>query len=452
VTRRPRRLLVAGVLPVLLAAGAGTAFGQAPGADFTCMPAPTDCSGWRTGDVQLRWFFPPTAEATKDCDWRTLTAEGVSDHTCGTLSAGTWTYVTATVRIDRTPPRVTGVTTARPPDGEDGWFNLPVDVAFAGTDAASGIAACTTQTYGGPDTPGTALSGTCRDNAGLVSEPLAFTVRYDATPPEVTAATAARPPDRDGWYTRPVDWAFAGRDAGSGLTGCLPLTFAGPDGPLARVTGTCADRAGNLASRAFPLRYDANPPRLRGLVGEPGDGVARLRWRAPEDATAVRVTRTVRGVGGQRSVVLRRGASGWVDRSARNGRRYRYRITAVDDAGNTATRTLAVRPGRRLLAPGSNRRVSRPPLLRWTTVRRAAYYNVQLFRDGRKVLSAWPRGAELRVPSTWRFAGTRYSLETGRYRWYVWPGYGRRSERRFGRLIGRRSFTVSATPTPVPAP
>ena len=453
-TPRARRLLLAGLVPAALATAAGTAHGQAPRADFTCTPAPADCSGWRAGDVQLKWFFPPSPspEATRDCDWRTITAEGVTEQTCGILIAGTWTYTTATVRIDRTPPLATGATTARPPDGEDGWFNRPVDVVFTGTDTASGIAACTTSTYGGPDTPGVAVSGTCRDRAGLVSEPLPFTLRYDATLPEVTAATAARRPDRAGWYTRPVDWAFTGRDGGSGLAACLPVTFSGPDSPLARVAGTCVDRAGNVAGRGFPLRYDATAPRLRALTGEPGDGVARLHWRAPDDAAAVRVTRAPRRRGVPRSVVLRRGARGWVDHTARNGHRYRYRITAVDEAGNTATRTLAVRPGRRLLAPGSGRRVGRPPLLRWTTVRDAAYYNVQLFRDGRKILSAWPRGAELRVPSTWRFAGTRYSLDAGRYRWYVWPGYGRRSERRFGRLIGRRSFTVATTPLAVTPP
>ena len=444
------RMLLALIAALAAAAGshaaAATAVAQAPRADFTCTPGPADCSGWRTGDVQLRWFFPPTAEATRDCDWRTVTAEGVTELSCGILSAGTWAYATATVRIDRTPPQVTGATPVRPPDGEGGWFNRPVDIVFSGTDATSGIAGCTTLTYSGPEAASTSVAGTCRDQAGHVSEALPFSLRYDATPPEVTAATAARRPDRAGWYTRPVGWAFAGRDGLSGLAGCLPVTFAGPDGPLARVGGTCADRAGNVATRGFALRYDASAPRLRALAGEPGDGVARLRWRAPDDATAVRVTRQPRRTGAPRSVVLRREARGWVDRSARNGRRYRYRITTVDEAGNAATRTVTVRPGRRLLAPRNGGRLRRPPLLRWTTVRDAGYYNVQLFRDGRKILSAWPRGAEMRVPSTWRFAGTAYTLEAGRYRWYVWPGYGLRSERRFGRIIGSRSFTVSATP------
>jgi len=79
-------------------------------------------------------------------------------------------------------------------------------------------------------------------------------------------------------------------------------------------------------------------------------------------------------------------------------------------------------------------------------VRGARYYNVQLFRDGRKILSTWPREPRLRLPSTWRFAGARRALDPGRYRWYVWPGFGDRTLRRFGRRLGARSFVVPVTP------
>ena len=41
------------------------------------------------------------------------------------------------------------------------------------------------------------------------------------------------------------------------------------------------------------------------------------------------------------------------------------------------------------------------------------------------------------------FAGHAQTLAPGRYRWYVWPGFGARAERRFGRLVGSRSFVVS---------
>ena len=433
-------LLAAGALG---GAGAGAAHAQAtaPSADFTCTPGPADCSGWHEGDVQLKWFWPAAVEATKDCDFRTLSAEGVHQATCGVLSAGTWTYTTATVRIDRAAPQATGLATDRPPDAE-GWFNRPVGVAFTGTDATSGIAGCTTLRYAGPDGASVPLTGTCRDGAGHESPPLQATLRYDDTPPRITGARPERPPDHAGWYTRPVAFSFTATDALSGVTACPTTTLAGPDGALARVTGTCADRAGNVATRAYTVRYDATAPRLRGVAGEPGDGSARLTWRLPADARTVRVTRTPGRGAARRSVVLRGRRTALSDRGLRNGRTYAYRVTAIDAAGNAATRTVRLRPGPALLAPRSGTTVRRPPLLRWTAVRGARYYNVQLFRHGRKVLSTWPREPRLRLPSRWRFAGAARTLEPGRYTWYVWPGVGDRDLRRFGARIGPRAFVV----------
>ena len=97
----------------------------------------------------------------------------------------------------------------------------------------------------------------------------------------------------------------------------------------------------------------------------------------------------------------------------RNGRRYRYTLRATDAAGNTAQASVTARPGRRLLGPANGARLSAPPRLRWTGVRGARYYNVQLFRDGHKVLSAWPRRAHLSLQRSWRFAGQRHRLRRG---------------------------------------
>ena len=284
--RRAVALLAAAALGGA-SAGAAQAQATAPSADFTCTPGPADCSGWREGDVQLKWFWPAAVEATKDCDFRTLTAEGVHEATCGVLSAGTWTYTTATVRIDRTAPQATGVATDRPPDAE-GWFNRPVGLSFTGADTASGIAGCTTLSYAGPDGAAVPLTGSCRDGAGRQSAPLTATLRYDDTPPRITAARPERPPDHAGWYTRPVTFSFSATDALSGVAACPTATLSGPDGALARLTGTCADRAGNVVNRAYTVRYDATAPRLRDVAGEPGDGSVRLTWRLPADARAVR--------------------------------------------------------------------------------------------------------------------------------------------------------------------
>jgi hypothetical protein len=106
------------------------------------------------------------------------------------------------------------------------------------------------------------------------------------------------------------------------------------------------------------------------------------------------------------------------------------------------------RAGRRgdlLLSPAAHAavRTRRPPLLRWMPVRGARYYNVQLFRGARKVLSAWPKRPRYQIKSHWTQLGTRQRLRRGRYRWYVWPGFGARPKARYGDLIGGRAFTVT---------
>jgi hypothetical protein len=73
----------------------------------------------------------------------------------------------------------------------------------------------------------------------------------------------------------------------------------------------------------------------------------------------------------------------------------------------------------------------------------ATYYNVQLYHDGKKILTAWPHATQLRLQASWTFDGRKYTLSPGRYRWYVWPGYGSLSANRYGKLIGTRSFVVT---------
>jgi hypothetical protein len=89
-------------------------------------------------------------------------------------------------------------------------------------------------------------------------------------------------------------------------------------------------------------------------------------------------------------------------------------------------------------------RAGRPPLLRWTPVRGADYYNVQLSRRGRKILSVWPGRAHYQVKRKWKYGGRKWRLAAGRYRWIVWPGFGKRSKADYGRRIGPSMFRVVA--------
>jgi hypothetical protein len=108
-------------------------------------------------------------------------------------------------------------------------------------------------------------------------------------------------------------------------------------------------------------------------------------------------------------------------------------------------RTRPARTAPSLRRPAAGARLTSPPLLAWTQVPKATYYNVQLYRDGRKILTAWPTGTSFRIQSSWTYAGRTYRLTPGSYRWYVWPGLGPRSANRYGKLLGARSFAVIRT-------
>ena len=85
---------------------------------------------------------------------------------------------------------------------------------------------------------------------------------------------------------------------------------------------------------------------------------------------------------------------------------------------------------------------STPPLLRWPSVQRARYYNVQLLRGERKLLSVWPARPRYQLKRSWRFRGKPRRLVPGSYRWIVWPGYGRRAKGRYGKPIVRSTFSI----------
>jgi hypothetical protein len=318
----------------------------------------------------------------------------------------------------------------------DGWFRVPVTLKWyvAGGSVVSG---CQDVTIG-RDTTGSRQG--CIVTDGTDEVPWTVTIKLDQTAPVVEQPGAERLPDHDGWYTRPVTFAPKASDLTSGLAGCDSATYSGPDNINASIVATCRDNAQNVATRVFPLRYDATAPDPAAAVLNTGDKVVRLSWPAGTTAT---VTRTP-GTDGSSSAVLYQGpGSGFTDRKVRNGRKYRYVLTLTDQAGNSASRELAAIPDRHLVAPAKRATVAGPPRLTWTPVRGARYYNVQLFRNGRKILSEWPRQASLQLKSKWRFHGKRYRLKPGEYRWYVWPGEGPRAENRYGRMVGKRSFTIA---------
>ncbi len=217
------------------------------------------------------------------------------------------------------------------------------------------------------------------------------------------------------------------------------------------VPGSCTDRAGNSASASFALVYDATPPAaVRGFRASSANHAATLTWQTPADADFERVIITRVRLGGRAQAAERAVYDGAARRHTdirlANDVRYRYAATALDRAGNrSAPAVAAVVPQAILLVtPRAAARVSRPPLLRWVPYRAPRYYNVQLYRNGRKILSVWPARARFGLRASWTYASRRYRLVPGRYRWFVWPGYGPRTRAQYGQVLGGSTFTVVA--------
>ena len=273
-------------------------------------------------------------------------------------------------------------------------------------------------------------------------------IRVDKTPPVITGAVPGRPPDHNSWWTHPVDFAFTASDPSSGVAGCDKVTYPGPDGGGVHVSGGCHDVAGNSATATQVLNYDATPPTVAGLTILRDGASAVLGWQTSSDVVRNEVARSLISEEGADSTQVYSGsASVFSDLMLSPDVTYRYTVTAFDEAGNAASTTAVSEPTGRFrqlassaLTPFDGARLSRPPLLRWKPRRHASYYNVQVFRDGRKILSAWPKRNRLELRRGWRYGGKWRRLIRGWYRWYVWPGRGSRAERDYGKLIGSSRF------------
>jgi len=265
-------------------------------------------------------------------------------------------------------------------------------------------------------------------------------IGIDRTPPQLVGLEPARPPGPNGWFNSPVALTFIGRDETSGLASCSATTYGGPDGFGVPISGSCTDVAGNVVSGTLPLNYDSTAPSHPEVRAMPGNKRVVLEWSAAA-GVQVEVVRTRRGA---KAVLVFRGQGDHLtDTRLHNGRRYRYAVTLIDQAGNRSTgKASAVPTGSPLLLPANGAQVRTAPTLVWKPVRRARYYNVQLHRNGSKILTRWPRVAHLKLRPSWTFDGRRRKLVPARYCWYVWPGFGARSAHRYGRLLGRSCFTV----------
>jgi hypothetical protein len=290
---------------------------------------------------------------------------------------------------------------------------------------------------------GTTRSCSASNAAGTVTAQTTV-IKIDADPPTGVAAAATRAPDHNGWYNHAFAIAWHGADATSGIASCTSLNYSGPDASAANVSGGCTDNAGNSASSSFAVEYDATAPQLSSVSVQSTESANIVHWKSssPDDVAAI--SRVARGSRSERSLFSGAGV-GFVDKKIQDSVEYRYSIRTFDQAGNgSLARTVVALPkvvslGKKI---GYTPRTAGTPILSWSARRGASYYHVQLFRNGKRILAAWPLTTELALHQSWRWAGRRYRLTPAHYAWFVWAGLGTRKAARY-KLLGHSTFIVS---------
>jgi hypothetical protein len=270
------------------------------------------------------------------------------------------------------------------------------------------------------------------------------TIKIDADPPTVVVATPSRIPDANGWYNHPLSVAWSGSDATSGIASCSSATYQGPDAAPIHLPGDCTDLAGNTSSTSFALQYDATPPQLSSFSVQSTDGANIVHWKSSSPADIAQISRLARGSQTERPLFDGSGA-GFVDKKIQDGVEYRYSIRTYDQAGNASqARTVLALPKVVPLAKiGYTPRAAGPPILSWPAKAGASYYHVQLFRNGKRILAAWPQKTQLALRARWRWAGRQYRLAPAQYAWFAWAGFGARARAHY-KLLGHSTFIISA--------
>ena len=268
----------------------------------------------------------------------------------------------------------------------------------------------------------------------------------ELAPPAVTGTIG----DND-WYTSDVvvSWTFSGATTAS--TECLPQQLTA-DTPGTAITCTVADGSGGSISRTVTVHLDRTPPAaVTATPARPPDvgtfytAPLPISWSATDATSGVAGCTTLTYAGPDGPAVAPTGTcrdrAGNV--SAPLPLTFSYGLPATPPpvvAASTAPPTT--RPAGPTTTSTNAKAKAKRPTLTWRKRAGVKYYNLQLFRNGRKILSAWPTVAHYTLKPSWRYRGHSYRLTAGRYRWYVWPGYGPRAAHRYGRLLAKGAVTV----------
>lgn len=247
------------------------------------------------------------------------------------------------INIDRTPPTITGA--INPPPNAAKWNNKSVTVSFTCFDSGSGVASCTGPVPVTTEGANQQVTGTAVDNAGNIAQ-TTVTVNIDETPPVVTAS-AAPPPNGNGWNNTNVTVTFTCTDNLSGVAICPqapPPVMS--EGQNQNISGQATDVAGNVATGGITLNIDKTPPTIVQLSTP--DHVSKLQAgqitvTANDNFTVTQVVISVNGTSLGTFTTAPYQAALQVPAGANPGDTLTVTAVATDEAGNTQTASRTVR-------------------------------------------------------------------------------------------------------------
>lgn len=297
---------------------------------------PANDAGWNNTAVAVTWSCTDTfgGGTTPEVTTTTLTATVSGDgadqsvsRACTDASGRSVTASLDDIDIDTTPPVAT--LTSRTPANGAGWNNTAVTVTWSCADTLSGSVQGTLSATVATEGSSQTASSTCADVAGNSVLASQGGIAIDRTPP---TASGAVPPTSTGWYTGPVTVTWSCADTLSGLAApCEPSVITG-DGAGQTTTRTAVDVAGNSATGTSPpVSIDGTSPTID--LRSPVDGATHLIGDVVTadfdcaDATS--------GVASCTGTVADGGALNTSSEGVRT-----FTVTAVDAAGNRATRTV----------------------------------------------------------------------------------------------------------------
>ena len=210
-------------------------------------------NGWYTSDVTVTTSGTESISGPAVCTGSqkqtTETAGTFFNGTCTNKAGLTGSAPALNVRLDKSAPTTKLAVTAGTA-GKNGWYTSDVTVGTAGTDPVSGIASCAASQSQSEETDGQTLSGTCRNNAGLVSGD-ELTVKVDKSGPSAKLSRAGQTGTND-WFTGDVSVNTSGSDTVSSPVVCTADAMQNAETMGKTFAGSCTNHAG-LSTSATPV-------------------------------------------------------------------------------------------------------------------------------------------------------------------------------------------------------